>query len=394
MEVSVIIPIYNAEKYLEETLQDIQKQSFQDFEVLLVDDASTDGSLVMAKQFCHRDSRFRLLENKRNMGAAYSRNRGLAEASGKFVMFLDSDDNYDPAMFATLYRNIVKYNADVVMCNANIIDQRTGERREFGQWRRLQPYLCETGVWVVDDLKEREGASGLVDMVAWNKLIRREWLQTSKIEFQDLPSYNDLYFSMAVTLLAKRVVFIRDTFVDYYQFRIGSITEQRGWKHCGIVKAYAALLQVDAIRNSRIASELRNRAMHNMLAIALADHRSNESKVQLLREISFLYESDWKAYKTNWDPICAFYLTHIQNMNENELADINPWEYTVSLVLELLTEKAIVYAGNRYTEEAEMLKKRWEFAGKMAEVKCLHDEPDAFYITDGNCRYERKQVCL
>lgn len=394
MEISVIIPIYNAEQYLQKTLSALQSQSYQDFEVILVDDVSRDGSIVVADRFCAQDKRFRVIRNKENLGAARSRNRGLKEASGRFVMFLDSDDRYYPTLLENLHSNIIEYEADIAMCRSNIIDQRTGKRRTFGQWKRLQPFFAKENIWVVDDLREREGASGLIDLVVWNKLIRRDWLQLTGIQFQNLPSYNDLYFSMSATILAKRVVFLNKILIDYYQFHSGSITEQRSQKNCGIVKAYAAVLREKQIKESKIASELRNRAMHNMLAVALADNRDWQSKVELLKEIIDLYETDWQNLKTEWDPICSYYLEKLKKLKEKELVNIDPVEFSAQLIAQLLHEKVIFAVGNQQYNEAEKLKKVLIKYGRPVETIVLPDEPDSFWVGDGCRQYERKWVCL
>lgn len=394
MEISLIIPIYNAEQYLQKTLSDLQNQSYQDFEVILVDDLSQDGSIVVADRFCTQDKRFRIVRNDENLGAACSRNRGLEKASGRFVMFLDSDDRYYPTLLENLHRNIIKYEADIAMCRSNIIDQRTGKRRTFGQWKRLQPFFDKEGIWVVDNLREQEGASSLIDLVAWNKLIRRDWLQITGIKFQNLPSYNDLYFSMSATLLAKRVVFLNEILIDYYQFHSGSITEQRRQKNCGIVKAYAAVLRRKQIKDSKIASELRNRAMHNMIAVALTDNRDWQSKVELFKEIMCLYETDWRKLKTEWDPICSYYLRKIKEMGEKELAYIDSVEFSAQVIAQLLHDTVIFTVGIQQYNEAEKLKKVLLKYGREVEIIVLPDEPDAFWVGDGCQQYERKQVCL
>ncbi len=93
---SVIIPAYNAEKYIEATLESVRVQSFPDFECIVVDDCSADGTKELVRRFCGADARFRLLENEKNLKVAGTRNRGVAAARGKYVAFLDSDDLFLP----------------------------------------------------------------------------------------------------------------------------------------------------------------------------------------------------------------------------------------------------------------------------------------------------------
>ena len=102
MKVSVIIPVYNASLYIAETLQSLQHQTMQDFEVLLVDDHGTDNSIAVAREITGEDPRFRYLETPVNAGPGVARNVGIAEAKGEFIAFLDSDDLWEPTFLEAL----------------------------------------------------------------------------------------------------------------------------------------------------------------------------------------------------------------------------------------------------------------------------------------------------
>ena len=91
---SVVVPFYNVERYIEVSLESIAQQTFRDLEVIMVDDGSTDGSTVVAKSFAARDPRFRLVQ-QRNMGLGPARNTGARHATGQYLAFVDSDDLVD-----------------------------------------------------------------------------------------------------------------------------------------------------------------------------------------------------------------------------------------------------------------------------------------------------------
>lgn len=95
-KVSVITPVYNAEKYLSETIESVLKQTYKSFEYLLIDDCSTDNSASIIKEFEEKDSRVRYIKLSENSGAAVARNRGLEEAKGRYIAFVDSDDKWYP----------------------------------------------------------------------------------------------------------------------------------------------------------------------------------------------------------------------------------------------------------------------------------------------------------
>lgn len=112
--VSIIIPIYNTEKYLRKCLESIQIQTYRGIEVIMVNDGSTDGSERICREFL-KDRRFKLM-NQENSGVSVARNNGLKLATGDYILFVDSDDWMEPDMIATLVCNIEKYNVDISCC--------------------------------------------------------------------------------------------------------------------------------------------------------------------------------------------------------------------------------------------------------------------------------------
>ncbi len=114
--ISIIIPVYNAVNYLTETVESILSQTYRDFEVILVNDGSTDGSAELCDALAIRDSRIRVV-HKENGGVASARNRGLDEAKGDYIGWVDSDDIISPYMFEIMHGAAVKYGADVVQCS-------------------------------------------------------------------------------------------------------------------------------------------------------------------------------------------------------------------------------------------------------------------------------------
>ena len=97
IKVSVILPVYNTEKYLRQCLESIEHQTLKEMEVFCVDDGSSDGSVEIIREYVEKDSRFHLLEQK-NAGGGAARNHGMKEAKGEYLMFLDSDDFFEPCL--------------------------------------------------------------------------------------------------------------------------------------------------------------------------------------------------------------------------------------------------------------------------------------------------------
>ena len=121
--ISVIVPVYNAEEYLEECLESIKNQTYTNIEVILVNDGSSDGSKEICEQYCEKDNRFKLV-NQENQGQSVARNLGVAESVGEFIMFVDSDDVINKNVLEVLLP-YMKTEVDIVEC------RMTRKKEEF-----------------------------------------------------------------------------------------------------------------------------------------------------------------------------------------------------------------------------------------------------------------------
>ena len=113
--VSVIVPVYNVEKYLKKCVDSILSQSYQNIEVILINDGSLDGSGEICEAYAKKDERIKYI-TQNNSGLGKTRNRGIEEASGKYLLFVDSDDYIENTMIEKLYHNITESHADVASC--------------------------------------------------------------------------------------------------------------------------------------------------------------------------------------------------------------------------------------------------------------------------------------
>ena len=115
-KISVIIPVYNVEKYLHRCVDSILNQSLQDFEIILVNDGSTDSSPEICDQYAQQDNRIRVI-HKKNARVAAARNDGIKAAKGEFISLIDSDDWIEPTMFEEMYSTANQFGCDFVMCD-------------------------------------------------------------------------------------------------------------------------------------------------------------------------------------------------------------------------------------------------------------------------------------
>lgn len=128
--ITIIVPVYNVEKYLEECLICLINQTYKNIEILLINDGSTDESLNIMNRYKEIDTRIVII-NRENKGVLYTRVEGYKEANGKYITFVDSDDWIELNTIETLYKNIVKYNADVVKANISYNDSKEPIRKFF-----------------------------------------------------------------------------------------------------------------------------------------------------------------------------------------------------------------------------------------------------------------------
>lgn len=126
-QISIIVPVYNAECYIKKCISSILNQTFSDFELILVDDGSTDSSATICDESAQSDSRIKVF-HQANSGVSAARNAGVEKSSGKYITFVDSDDEIDKNYLHILYNNLIDGNADFSMCQ--IIDVRNGEFKQ------------------------------------------------------------------------------------------------------------------------------------------------------------------------------------------------------------------------------------------------------------------------
>lgn len=220
--ISVIIPVFNVEKYIHVCLNSILNQSYEDFEVICIDDASTDSSLQILEYFAKKDSRIKILKNDSNKGPGYTRNRGLNISKGKYIAFLDGDDWFSSNAFKILLEKIEKDNLDVLMFR-NIVYYQ--DSKEFGMESYYDmDYLneFESKVFNHFDLDKTKFFS--MSNAPWNKIYLKSFLDENNIRFtnKNLIHEDNPFFYKVITS-AKRVSIIK-TYLHCRRRRPGSIT--------------------------------------------------------------------------------------------------------------------------------------------------------------------------
>lgn len=209
---SLIIPIYNASTYLAFSLESLLSQPFQDFELILVDDGSTDASPSICDEYAAKDERIRVLHEPHS-GVANSRQVGLEAAKGMYILYVDADDQVDPCMIADMYQVAVDQEADMVLC-----DYR--ELTHEGEVYRKQEPTALDGVAVLEDILD-----GKLYGALWNKMMRREWLLQTKAAFpQRLTMREDLIFLSQCLPYASKIAYIPKAYYGYERRNTSALT--------------------------------------------------------------------------------------------------------------------------------------------------------------------------
>lgn len=203
IKVSIIVPICNVDKYLEKCLESIRIQTLKEFEVICIDDGSTDTSGVIAQRFAESDSRFKLIA-KPNSGYGHTMNLGLAKAIGEFVGIIESDDFIDPTMFEALYTKAINGDYDVVKSD------------HFLYWSNPERVVPSRSL-------EQKNVFDITPSI-WSALYRRSFLEKNKIRFLETPgaSFQDTGFNFKVWSCVKSYAILSQSFVYYRQDNVNS----------------------------------------------------------------------------------------------------------------------------------------------------------------------------
>ncbi|MBR2403925.1 MAG: glycosyltransferase [Lachnospiraceae bacterium] len=190
-KVSIIVPVYNAATYLERSLKSICEQTYQDLEIILIDDGSTDNSLACCQSWKQKDNRI-VVYHQANAGVSAARNRGLDIATGEYIMFVDADDWIAPDMVQALYGLAVEHNADVSTCDYLEVP----ETKEYlAEKQEKEERGCKEDIKIATE-KVESGLQLLLPWAVYCKMYRKEILES--IRFESYKIAEDLLFNTTI----------------------------------------------------------------------------------------------------------------------------------------------------------------------------------------------------
>ena len=207
-DISIIVPIYNAEKYLNKCIDSLINQTKKDIEIILINDGSTDNSEKIIKEY--NDERIVYFKNK-NQGIGKTRNFGIEKAKGKYLLFIDSDDYIATNTCEVLYNKVIEDSLDIVVCNFY-------KDFEDGRIEKINLEQFDT-----TDLKGNPRLINIINPSPWNKLFKKELIDKNNIRFVENKKYEDAPFFTAAIKYAKRIGQVND-YLNYYVIHKNSET--------------------------------------------------------------------------------------------------------------------------------------------------------------------------
>lgn len=310
-KVSVIIPVYNAEKYLRQCMNSVIAQTLKDIEIICVDDGSTDNSIKILNEYKRDNSCIKII-HQQNLYAGVARNNGLKFATGEYVFFLDGDDFCNRELLSLATKTADKLKTDIVVFDHFRIDEKTGkmERR-----KDLFQNFLPKGIETFSYHNAPDRIMSVINPVPWNKLIRRDFLLKHALHFEALSSTNDITFSAMCAACATKIAYISEPLIYYRVSLKTSITSTKQYKLDNVLSALIATYE-QARRLpyfQRIISSVQYFVVDN-LYFAITNYAGN---------------SDGEPYKTFFLKIGNLFRNHplFWNISEESISNETLWKF-------------------------------------------------------------------
>ncbi|HNW86694.1 MAG TPA: glycosyltransferase [Candidatus Limiplasma sp.] len=236
-KVSVIIPVYNVEQYISETIESLLAQSFADFEVIFIDDGSTDSSGDIIKSYIQAHQNFSYFHQIHSY-AGNARNLGMENAQGEYLLFLDADDFFDEQMLSETVSHADKTKADIVLFSYDRYHQKDGKYIPQPNGLRVK-HISNFTTFSYLDVPDQ--IFNLSTNSTWTKLFRRSFIQKHNLKFEPLHNANDVTFMLSALAMANRIAWLNNPFVHYRIGLSNNLQAQKGQHPCDFIEAFSSL---------------------------------------------------------------------------------------------------------------------------------------------------------
>lgn len=280
IKVSVILPVYNGEKYVKKTIESLQKQTLKDVEIICINDGSKDRTIEILNELKKEDERIKVID-KNNEGVWKARIDGIKKASGEYISFIDSDDYVENSFIEKLYNSIITNNSDIAICGFRRIDEKTG--------KILSQEMKHNEKITIDKNRNFEEVIS-VNTALWNKLYKSSLLKNLKELTEPPRILEDMMFLSKIYLKAEKISFVDDYLYNY------------------IVREGSAM---NTLRDNDITL-VQNALMK--IKSEYKEEKSGQAKIEILSAMAFLHLGISLMLLVSNNPQCDFKKTYKQNL--------------------------------------------------------------------------------
>ena len=316
-KVSVIVPIYNVEKYLEKCINSLLSQTLEDIQIILVNDGSKDNSGNIAKEYEKNNKNRIIYVEKENGGLSDARNYGLKYATGDFIAFLDSDDYIEKNAYEEMYNKAIEENADYVECD--FIWEFPNKIRIDKQY----PY------------KNKKEMLSFVRVVAWNKLIKRQLITDNNLEFPKGLRYEDVEFTYKLIPFLNKFAYVDKPFIHYVQ-REGSIANVQNERTAEIFTVLDNVIEF--YKKNNIYEKYRDELEYNYARYLLCSSLKRMCKIKDKTIKEKLLTESWERLNSNFPNWKENVILKTVNIGKNKyMRTVNKSTYKIySKILEII----------------------------------------------------------
>ena len=293
IKVSIIIPIYNVEKYMNQCLDSVINQTLNEIEIICVEDCSADNSLSILEDYGKLDSRIKIIKNETNKGLSTVRNIGMAEATGEYIAFLDSDDYVDLSTYEKAYNLAKENDLDCILFKTSTVDDKTGEIKDNLDYFALKPFDgFEKSVF---NNKDTIDFTCNINVQVGSKLFRREFLQQHNITFPDGLIFEDEPFFYNFYLNADKISLLDENLYYYRVNRDDSIISKRDNSFRDIVEIFRLIREI--IDNSPDGKFIKEKFFNRFISAVF--NRFNQSSDKFKEEFFLDIKKDFNECLLN-----------------------------------------------------------------------------------------------
>ncbi len=262
---SIITPVFNTESYLEQCLESILNQTYKNFEIICINDASTDNSLSILKDYAKNDSRIKIINNPKNYGAAISRNNGLKQIQGQYVVFVDSDDYIDKDLLSLCNKKIGK-ETELIIFGAKTFNEKT-KRTKNGQYssKKFPKTFQKHNIFNYHT-------------VSYNKIYKSEFLINNDIKFNLTKTGEDQIVFIKSMLLAKNIEIIKKDLYTYRKNRENALTNSKIKNDISPIENFYAVF--DFLKANNFEERLTRKIKSKYLLKAISWYGKSSSEIK------------------------------------------------------------------------------------------------------------------